>query len=97
LAEHHGAVSSADDPRVQALLGRAFTFADEDLSGINEAAMELARVAGGDVAVIGTAIRWTRGEVRAVGDRRTKQVASLLRRALEIGEWDWASYEQTHG
>ncbi len=78
--------------RVKALLDLAYRLADGDLSGINEAAHELAVSAGGEVAVIAGAVRQVRALVEAGGDRATKQVASLLRRALEVGEWDWGAY-----
>jgi hypothetical protein len=95
LNGNDGPVADSEDARVQTLLHRAFAFADQDLSGINEAARELAECAGGDVAVMEGAIRRVRAQVHSGGDRRTKQVSSLLRRALEIGEWDWETYE--HG
>ena len=87
-------VADAEDPGVQRVLGRALEFADQELSGIEEAAKELAQLAGGDVAVMEAAIRRTRAEAQSGGDRRIKQVASLLRRALEIGVWEWERYQQ---
>lgn len=84
-----------DETRVTALVAEAYALADGDLAGIDDAARELASVARGDVRVIAAAIRQVRAQVESGGDRATKQVASLLRRALEIGTWDWESYERS--
>ena len=93
-----------DDARVAGLIERAYALAGQELEGIDDAARELARTADGDVEVVAAAIRRIRSAVtEAAGqaedaggaggaggaDRATKQVASLLRRALEIGEWNW--------
>jgi hypothetical protein len=87
-------VADAEGPGVERVLGRAFAFADQELAGIEDAAKELAQLAGGDVAVMEAAIRRVRAGAQSGGDRRIKQVASLLRRALEIGVWDWERYQQ---
>jgi len=75
-------MAEIDEAVLRTLLGRALELANEDLDGINEAASELA---GGEVSLMTAAIRRIRNEVDADGSRRVKQVASLLRRALEIG------------
>jgi hypothetical protein len=85
------------DARVELVLARARRFADDDLEGIEEAAKDLARLAGGDVAVVAGA---RQRAVRAVADdpgRHSKQVLSLIRRAMEVGDWDWGAYEAPPG
>ena len=85
------------DARVEQILARARQFADGDLDGIEEAAKELAEMAGGDVAVVARA---RQGAARAVADdpgRHSKQVLSLIRRAIEVGQWDWDAYEAEPG
>lgn len=82
-----------EDERLGKLLDRAFGLARSELEGIDDAARELAGVAEGDVALMADAIRWVRSRVDDGGDRELKQVASLLRRSLEIGQWDWDAYE----
>jgi hypothetical protein len=88
-------VAEIDDARVAGLIERAYALAGQELEGIDDAARELARAADGDVEVAAAAIRRIRSAVAegpegaAAADRATKQVASLLRRALEIGEWNW--------
>lgn len=78
-----------DQVALTAVLVRASELAGEELAGIDDAASELAALAAGDVRLMAAAIRRIRGEVEAGGGRAVKQVASLLRRALEIGTWDW--------
>jgi hypothetical protein len=51
--------------------------------------LELAELAGGEVSSIAAAIRRIQDEVEAGGGSAVKQVGSLLRRAFEIGTWDW--------
>ncbi len=85
------------DARAEQILARARQFADGDLEGIEEAAKELAEMAGGDVAVVAGA---RQRAARAVADdpgRHSKQVLSLIRRAIEVGRWDWDAYGAAPG
>jgi hypothetical protein len=83
------------DQRVEQILGRAHQMADEPLEGIDEAAKELAALAGGDVAIVARIRQVAADNVDAEPDRHNKQVLSLVRRAIEIGRWDWDAYEAT--
>ena len=83
--------------RVERILARAHEMADEPLEGIDEAARELAELAGGDVAVVARIRQRAADAVKAEPDRHNKQVLSLVRRAIEIGRWDWDAYEATPG
>jgi hypothetical protein len=87
-------VPESQDAQLEKLLRRVYVLAEQPLAGIDEAASELATIAGGDVGVMEPAIRRVRAAVDEAGDQRSKQAASLLRRALEIGDWDWPAYEQ---
>lgn len=85
---------SPDDPedndeRVEKLLARAYEMADSGLTGINEAAEELATLSGDDLAVISKARRVIIGRLQVRSDRETNQVHWLIRRALELGGWRW--------
>ena len=83
--------------RVEQVLARAHQLADESLEGIDEAARELAELAGGDVAVVARIRQRAAEAVDAEPDRHNKQVLSLVRRAIEVGRWDWDAYETTPG
>ena len=85
------------DERVEGILARAHEMADEPLEGIEEAARELADLAGGDVAVVARIRQVAADNVDAEPDRHNKQVLSLVRRAIEVGRWDWDAYEATPG
>jgi len=85
------------DERVERILARVHQMADEPLEGIEEAAKELAALAGGDVAVVARLRQVAAGNVDAEPDRHNKQVLSLVRRAIEVGRWDWDAYEATSG
>jgi hypothetical protein len=85
------------DERVERILARAHQMADEPLEGIDEAAKELAALAGGDVAVVARLRQVAAANVDAEPDRHNKQVLSLVRRAIEIGRWDWDAYEAAPG
>ncbi len=85
------------EDRVARILARAHEMADEPLEGIDEAAKELAALAGGDVAVVARLRQVAADNVDAEPDRHNKQVLSLVRRAIEIGRWDWDAYEATPG
>jgi hypothetical protein len=77
------------DDRVTALLARAYEFADRHLEGIDEAAEELAEMSGEDLTVISQARRMVLERMAGRPDRATKQVVSLIRRAIELGSWRW--------
>ena len=77
------------DDRVDKVLARAEELARSGLSGINEAAMELAELCGGDRRVIEQARRQILHQTGAHADAITKQIAWLIRRALELGQWNW--------
>jgi hypothetical protein len=85
------------DERVEQILARAHQMADEPLEGIEDAAKELAELAGGDIAVVARIRQVAAGSVDAEPDRHNKQVLSLVRRAMEVGRWDWDAYEATPG
>ncbi len=81
------------DERVQQVVTRAYELSDEDLEGIDDAAREIAGLCHGDIAVIDAARRAIHADVDRDPSRQHKQAASLVRRALEIGHWDWEAYE----
>ncbi len=81
--------------RAEFLMARARALAESPLEGINEAALELAALADGDRSIIERARRDVDAEVRASGSTVAKQMASLIRRALELGEWRWRPEETT--
>lgn len=76
-------------PQVQVLLDRAYELADSELTGINEAAEELAAMSSDDLTVISVARREVIRRLRERPDRATQQVYWLVRRALELGGWRW--------
>jgi hypothetical protein len=80
----------ADD--LDRLLQRAYELAAGHLEGINEAAFELAEVAGDDRRVVERAVRVVAERVRVDPSHANKQVASLIRRAIELGmgRWQWS-------
>ena len=75
--------------RVDRLLARAYQLADSSLEGINEAALELADLAGDDVTVLDQARKIVAERLASSPDHASKQVGSLIRRALELGHWRW--------
>lgn len=77
------------DAAAAALLGRATEIASGPLEGIEEAAKELAEMTGGDLRVLERARRRALEAERADPGRVSRQVVSLLRRAIEVGTWDW--------
>lgn len=77
------------DAAVARLLDRAQALAESPLSGINEAAAELAELSGDDRRVIEHALRAASQRVRADPGRTSKQIESLIRRAIEVGMWRW--------
>jgi hypothetical protein len=79
--------------KAEVVLARAYQLAASPLEGINEAALELADLCGDDVVVITAAWREVVERVAVSPDHVTKQVASLVRRALELGNWRWEMLE----
>jgi hypothetical protein len=79
--------------KAEVVVARAYEMAASSLEGINEAALELADLSGVDVAVITAAWRRALEMVEVSPDHATKQVVSLLRRALELGNWRWEMVE----
>ncbi len=75
--------------RAERVLVRAYELAASDLEGINEAALELADLCGDDVAVLNEARKLTLARLASEPDHATRQVASLIRRAFELGNWRW--------
>jgi PII-like signaling protein len=71
------------------LLARAYELARSGLEGINEAAVELADLSGEDVSALDEARRIVAGRLVSAPDHADKQVASLIRRAFELGHWRW--------
>ena len=77
------------DAAVEKFLAEAYEIARAPISAFNDAAEVLAAKADRDRRVIERARRVVQSRLDAEPDRLTKQVSSLLRRALELGEWDW--------
>jgi hypothetical protein len=77
------------DERVQVVLARAYEIASGALEGINEAAVELEELAGDDVRVVERARRIVADRMAADPSHANRQVASLIRRAIELGDWRW--------
>jgi hypothetical protein len=77
------------DDQVRGLLDRGYELAVRPLEGINEAALELAGTAGDDRRVMERAFRVVAERVRVDPSHANKQVASLIRRAIELGMWRW--------
>lgn len=75
--------------RVDAVVGRAFRLAGQPLEGIESASKELVELTGGDRRVLERARRVALGLSEADPSKLTRQVASLVRRALELGQWEW--------
>lgn len=77
------------DEAAAALLDRATEIASAPLEGIEEAAEELAAMTGGDLRVLERARRRALEAERNDPGRLSRQVVSLLRRAIEVGSWNW--------
>lgn len=76
--------------RAGAVLGRCRQLASGYLEGIEDAADELVATAQGDRSAIEVARREVLATLaRQPDDRVAKQMLSLLRRALERGQWKW--------
>jgi uncharacterized protein len=76
-------------PAAERLLARAYELAGSGLEGINEAAVELADLSGEDASALDEARRIVAGRLASAPDHASKQVASLIRRAFELGHWRW--------
>jgi hypothetical protein len=77
------------DDQLCHLLDRGYELAASHLEGINEAARELADAAGDDRRVMERAFRVVAERVRLDPCHANNQVASLIRRAIELGMWRW--------
>jgi hypothetical protein len=77
------------DGQLRDFLDRGYELAASHLEGINEAALELADAAGDDRRVMERAFRVVAERVRVDPSHANKQVASLIRRAIELGMWRW--------
>jgi len=75
--------------RAEVLLQRARALAAGPLDGIETAARVLAEEAEGDLPAMQHARRAALDAEAADPTPAAKQVVSLLRRALEVGDWDW--------
>ncbi len=78
----------AAEDQLRRLLDRAYELAASHLEGINEAAVELAGLTD-ERRVIERAVRVIAGRVRREPNDANKQVASLVRRAIELGMYRW--------
>ena len=83
-----------DPETVAKALAKAYELAELPLSGIDDAAHELATLCVGNVAVIEAVRRAVAADLETSPNRRNQQAASLIRRALEVGEWDWEAHER---
>jgi hypothetical protein len=72
----------------EAVLCRARDLAGTPLEGIEGAAVELVTLAG-DRATITRAYRMAGAAARMLPTRDNKQVAAILRRAIEVGRDSW--------
>jgi hypothetical protein len=77
------------EARVDRLLARAYQLAALPLEGIEEAAKELVGLSADDLAVVDQARRLTAARVANNPTVQTKQVAALIRRAIEVGMSRW--------
>ncbi len=77
------------DAAVEKFLAEAYEVAQSPIWAFNDAAESLAAKADRDRRVIERARRVVLSRLQAEPDHLTKQVSSLLRRAIELGEWDW--------
>ncbi|MHB8505950.1 MAG: hypothetical protein ACYDEN_09575, partial [Acidimicrobiales bacterium] len=77
------------DERAGELVERAATIASGTLEGIEDAARELAAMTAGDLRVLERARRLALSRLETAPDHSSRQIAALLRRALEVGTWSW--------
>lgn len=83
---HH---ESAFDVQVDQFLACAYELAARRLEGIEEAARELVVLSARNLSVIERARRVIAARVAANPDLASRQVESLIRRALEVGMPTW--------
>jgi len=69
------------------VLARAYQLAQGPLAGIEDAAKDLVSLSGGDASALSSARREVLARLQNTHDRDDRQVASLLRRAIELGGW----------
>ena len=86
-----GKASGGDDldAAVEKFLSEAYEVAQSPISAFNDAAVALAAKADRDRRVIERARRVVQSRLQTEPDHLTKQVSALLRRALELGQWNW--------
>ena len=78
----------SDHGQPAAVLRRAFELASGELEGIDSAAKELAGMCGHDASLLNEARKEIARQISEEGSSSLRrQVASLLRRAFELGEW----------
>jgi hypothetical protein len=77
------------DAAVEKFLAEAYEVAQSPIAAFNDAAVALAAKADQDRRVIERARRVVQSRLQSEPDHLTKQVSALLRRALELGEWNW--------
>lgn len=79
-------------PQARVVLARAYQLAKGPLAGVEDAAKDLVSVSGGDATAISAARREVLARLQHGHSPDDKQVASLLRRAIELGAWklQWA-------
>jgi hypothetical protein len=77
-----------------AVFEEACRLAAGPLEGIEEPAKALARMCEGDAAVLNEARKQASLQLSATNGPLFKQVASLLRRAFELGHWE-SGFEDT--
>lgn len=91
-------VADTPDPGgVEQFLAAAYELATNPIERFDDAAGQLAGAGHGEVAVIATARRRVAARLRESPDPVTKQVAALIRRAFEVGSWDWERYAPDAG
>jgi hypothetical protein len=73
----------------KSFLERTYELAAGPIYGFNDTAAGLAAEANHDRRIIERARREVLARVRKNPDGANKQAASLIQRALELGDWDW--------
>jgi hypothetical protein len=77
------------DTAAKAFLEHTYEVSAGPISAFNDTAAALAAEANRDRRIIERARREVLSRVRQNPDRANKQAASLIQRALELGDWDW--------
>lgn len=80
--------------RAEAVLDEAYRLASQPLEGIEGPAKALALMCAGDANVLNEARKTVARSLAQSEDPLDKQVASLLRRAFELGSWE-SGFEDT--